>query len=123
MNQIIWIALGGALGAVLRYLTISGIAQLIPYEFPFGTLMVNILGCFILGAIFASYSGTPQFQESIRPFFIIGILGGFTTFSTYSMELVHLVKNQESIKALTYFFLSNLLGFAAAFLGLKWFSA
>jgi CrcB protein len=123
MNQITWIALGGALGAVLRYLTVSGIAQLIPYEFPFGTLMVNILGSFAIGALLASYSGSATFEAQIRPFLIVGILGGFTTFSAFSMEMVQLVKNQETIKAIGYFFMSNLLGFTAAFLGFKWFSA
>ncbi len=123
MNQIFWIALGGAMGAVLRYLLGSGINTLLPLDFPLGTLLVNVLGCFAIGAVFAALGSNQNFETTLRPFFVIGILGGFTTFSSYSMEIITLLQNKEAMKAFSYFFLSNALGFAAAWFGYKLFTA
>ncbi len=123
MNQILWIALGGALGAVLRYLMVAGVSYIFPYSFPNGTLVVNVLGCFAIGAVFALFAGSIQFQTQIRPFLVIGILGGFTTFSSYAMELTDLFRAEQFSKVMLYFLLSNVLGFAAAWFGYKAFAA
>jgi CrcB protein len=123
MKQVIWIAFGGAIGAILRYLTAVGINLLMPLNFPLGTLVVNILGCFIIGIVFASLNQLPNFESTLKPFLVIGILGGFTTFSSYAMELLQLTQTQQFGKALFYFSLSNFGGFAAAWLGFKTFSA
>lgn len=123
MIQVLWIALGGAIGAVLRYLMSAGINPLIPVNFPIGTLLVNILGCLIIGIVYAVLSETPSFQTMLKPFLVIGILGGFTTFSSYAIEMVQMVQLQQTMKALAYLALSNIIGLAAAWAGYKMFSA
>jgi len=123
MNQILWIALGGAIGAVLRYMMVMGTTWLLPVSFPFGTLLVNVLGCFLIGLVFALFSGSVIFQDTLRPFLVIGILGGFTTFSGYAVELTYLVQSKQVFYALLYVALSNVLGFVAAWYGYKAFAA
>lgn len=122
MNQLLWIALGGAIGAVLRYLTGMGVNALLPFDFPNGTLVVNVLGCFAIGALFATLSTSELFSPFFRPFLIIGVLGGFTTFSSYGMEALILVQKQEHLKALGYVLLSNVLGLGAALAGFRIFN-
>jgi CrcB protein len=122
MIQVLWIALGGAIGAVLRYLISAGITPLIPMNFPIGTLVVNILGCLIIGIVYAVLSETAHFQSILKPFIVIGILGGFTTFSSYAIEIVQLAQLQQTMKALAYLALSNIIGLAAAWAGYKIFS-
>lgn len=122
MNQILWIALGGAIGAVLRYAVSLGITNFWPIEFPMATLIVNILGCFAIGSIFAAFGNQANFQETIRPFFIIGVLGGFTTFSSFAFETLDLLKSSHAFKAFTYVALSNFLGILAAYMGFKLFT-
>jgi fluoride exporter len=123
MNQILWIAIGGALGAVLRYLMVMGVANLFPFDFPLPTLLVNIIGSFAIGALFAACSGASNLMETIKPFVIIGLLGGFTTFSSYSMESIILFQKSEIVKAFSYIILSNIVGISAAWFGFKLFEA
>lgn len=123
MNQILWIAIGGAVGAVLRYLMVMGVANLFPFDFPLPTLLVNIIGSFAIGAIFAAFNGTANFLETIKPLVIIGLLGGFTTFSSYSMETIILFQKSEIVKAFSYIILSNIVGISAAWIGFKIFEA
>ncbi|MCF8254412.1 MAG: fluoride efflux transporter CrcB [Bacteroidia bacterium] len=123
MNQILWIALGGAIGAVLRYLVVLGVNTLSPTDFPWATLLVNILGSFAIGALIANYSVHPSFSSFLRPFLVIGILGGFTTFSTFSLEAFVLIQKQELFKAGSYILMSFILGITAAFVGFKLFEA
>jgi CrcB protein len=123
MNQILWIAIGGAIGAVLRYLMVMGVANLFPFDFPLPTLLVNVIGSFAIGAIFAACSGVNNFMDTIKPFVIIGLLGGFTTFSSYSMETIILIQKSEIFRAFSYIILSNVVGISAAWIGFKIFEA
>ncbi|MBP7510777.1 MAG: fluoride efflux transporter CrcB [Bacteroidia bacterium] len=122
MIQVLWIALGGAIGAVLRYLMATGINAWIPVNFPIGTLLVNSLGCLIIGIVYSLLSTTPTYQTTLKPFLVIGILGGFTTFSSYAIETFQLAQTQQIMKALLYIALSNFIGLASAWLGFKVFS-
>jgi CrcB protein len=123
MIQVLWIALGGAIGAVLRYLMATGINAWIPVNFPIGTLLVNSLGCLIIGIVYSLLSTTPTYQTTLKPFLVIGILGGFTTFSSYAIETLQLAQTQQIMKALLYIALSNFIGLASAWVGFKVFSA
>jgi CrcB protein len=123
MIQVLWIALGGAIGAVLRYLMATGINAWIPINFPIGTLLVNSLGCLLIGIVFSLLSTSPTYQTTLKPFLVIGILGGFTTFSSYAIETFQLAQTQQIMKALLYITLSNFIGLASAWVGFKIFSA
>ena len=114
---LVYIALGGGLGAVLRFLLteyINNISDL----FPFGTLSVNILGCFVMGCIagyFASKS-SPMYL-----FFIIGLLGSFTTMSAFSIQTIQLF-NSNSISGIFYVILTFSFTIVATYIGLTVFS-
>lgn len=85
-TKIILVALGGACGSVARYL-LSGAAQkLTATSFPLGTLVVNVLGCFLIGLLGAAFSGPILIREEYRTAVLVGVLGGLTTFSTYGWE-------------------------------------
>ena len=104
-----YVALGGALGSVLRAL--MGMAV----SFPFGTLTVNVLGSFLIGAAFAL--GVAD-RTGAHPFLMLGLLGGFTTFSTFSLDALKLVQAGQISGAALYVLASGLLSFAALVLGL-----
>ena len=93
MNQLIGIALGGAFGSVLRFLISSGVYQWLGHGFPYGTLSVNLIGSFLVG--FFSETLILQnitFSVEYRSAILIGVLGGFTTFSTFSLETLSLLE-------------------------------
>ena len=123
MNQLFWIALGGAAGAVARFIGTQAVQNLFPLNLPLGTWLVNILGCLLIGIAAAAWVNQPNFHTLLKPLIIIGFLGGFTTFSSYALELVQLTHEQQIGKAFLYLALSNILGFAAAWIGYRLFSA
>jgi CrcB protein len=91
----VWVALGGALGSVARY-ACSGLAvRWLGAGFPWGTLFVNVTGSFLIGvlAAFVIADGRPALGPDGRAFFIVGILGGFTTFSSFSLETLNLARD------------------------------
>jgi CrcB protein len=98
--QIILIALGGAVGSVLRYLVSSSTYALCGRDFPYGTLVVNVVGSFLIG--FLSIILLERFADmaaELRSLLIIGFLGGFTTFSSFSVETLSLFENGEVTRA------------------------
>ncbi|MBN9889653.1 fluoride efflux transporter CrcB [Salipiger abyssi] len=110
------VALGGALGASSRYLTGVGMTALMGRSFPWGTLTVNILGSFLMGVlvvVLANFSAT-----RFAPFLTIGFLGGFTTFSSFSLDFATLYERGEVALALGYVAASVLVSLAALFAGL-----
>jgi len=107
--------LGGGIGAVLRYL-IANIGQSwTPSDFPLGTLIVNIVGCALIGLVTALLIG-PLFQhrEFLRLLLIVGVLGGFTTFSTFALDTFELFEDGRMRQAVMYIVLSNVFGILAA---------
>lgn len=119
MPLLLQVALGGAVGASLRYLVTSNMTRALGLGFPFGTLSVNIVGSLIMGA-FASYvalRGTGSWQHA-APFLMTGILGGFTTFSAFSLETMLLIERGELRLAGFYVVSSVVLSVGALFLGL-----
>lgn len=99
--SIIFVALGGALGSVFRFL-LSTWTQAISksIDFPYGTLTVNLIGCFIIGFLSQLAEERGAFTSESRTFVFIGILGGFTTFSSFGNETINLLRDGESFNAL-----------------------
>ena len=112
------IALGGAFGSVARYLVTAAIVQRTGPGFPFGTLVVNVTGCLLIGAV-AELMQTRAVGSGawLRAFLIIGVLGGYTTFSSYAYEALTLTAERAALLALTYAAGSVILGVAAAYVG------
>ena len=119
LQNALWVALGGAAGSVLRWAAILATAERYGNAFPWGTLAVNVLGSFLIGAIAEWASGgllgvTP----TVRLFVATGVLGGFTTFSTFSLDALTLIRNGEPLPALAYAAGSVVFGLAAAYAGM-----
>jgi len=98
-SVIAWIALGGAVGSVARY-ALAGLVQRYtsPY-FPYGTFAVNIVGCLVFGIIFGLTEQRFAISPAMRAFLLIGVLGGFTTFSSYTFESFQLIRDAEFLRA------------------------
>lgn len=116
MKIILAIGAGSFIGGVLRYLLTLSVQGKLNSTFPFGTLAVNILGCFLIGLVF-SLSERGNFTQEWRLFMVTGVLGGFTTFSAFSNESISLLRNGQFVHAATYILLSVGLGLLATFIG------
>ena len=112
------IALGGALGALSRYELGRWVNSFWSWPFPFATLVINVLGCALMGVAFVVISERMPALESYRPLIMVGFLGAFTTFSTFSLEIVSLINMQAWLSALSYLLLSCILGVAALAAGI-----
>ena len=116
--RILLVGLGGFLGAVLRYWFGSLVQSAFGGRFPLGTLAVNVLGCFCIGVLM----GWMEFRQSLSPevrlFAAVGVLGGFTTFSTFSYDTVELLRAISPASALLNLIASLALGLTATWLGL-----
>ena len=112
------IALGGALGSVARYLASVLMAQVAGTGFPWGTLAVNVIGGFLIGALAELMASRWSVTPEIRGFLITGILGGFTTFSAFSLEVVAMIERHSLAPAAAYIAGSVLLSLGATFIGL-----
>ena len=117
MTNILVIALGGAIGSVIRYLVANSV-DLAPGKFPFLTLSINAIGSFLMGIAFVLLVEKNLFSSKIRDFVIIGFLSAFTTFSTFAFEVYFLFQNQNIMLALLYIMLSVVLCCLLLFLGI-----
>src|SRR5450759_3426954 len=111
------IALGGAVGAALRYLIGGSVQRSIARVFPFGTMFVNVAGFFLI-VIFVRYLLNMQTSAELRALLIVGFCGGFTTFSTFSFETVGLIEGGEYARAATYILVSVAFCLMATFAGM-----
>ena len=116
MNMILAIALGGGLGSVARHYAIALATHVWAAAFPYGTLLVNVLGSLIIGALMETMALKWQVSLETRAFLVTGFLGGFTTFSAFSFDVLKLVETNQYFSALLYVFLSVALSLAAIFL-------
>ncbi len=116
ITKIIYIAIVGSLGSILRFLFSHFCKLYLPF-FPIGTLLVNVLGSFFIG-LFVSFLNNKEVSEIIvRYFLIIGVLGSFTTFSAFSIETLELYKQNGLSLSLLYVMLSIILSVFAAYIG------
>ncbi|MDE6412903.1 MAG: fluoride efflux transporter CrcB [Eubacterium sp.] len=115
MLNCLFVGLGGFIGAVLRYL-ISLIPIKNPESFPVNTFVINIAGAFVIGCIAFAVSKNEHIDPKLLLFLKVGICGGFTTFSTFSLETAELIKGGSIITALIYVFASVILSVLAVML-------
>ncbi|WP_181562995.1 fluoride efflux transporter CrcB [Aerococcus loyolae] len=92
MNSIFAVAVGGAIGSVLRYLFNIQITRAFGFNFPWGILAVNIIGCFAMGLIAESFALRFNVSQEMRSFIMTGIMGGFTTFSAFALDAGNLIE-------------------------------
>lgn len=100
MIRTLAIAAGGAAGALLRYWMAAGINRATGHGFPFGTLAVNMLGSLAMGMLFVVLVERSALSQEYRALLLIGLLGGFTTFSSFSLETLQLVEGGQWLQAL-----------------------
>jgi CrcB protein len=115
---IIAVAIGGAIGSVARYLVGIGSGKLFGLAFPWGTLIINIAGSFLIGVFVESFALKWDLPQVARVFLTVGICGGFTTFSTFSLDSYLLMDRGELWPALAYMWGSVILSIAGLFAGL-----
>ncbi len=113
-----WVGFGGFVGAILRY-TIAGWVQRWSnsFTFPHGTLAVNLMGCFIIGLLSQLLESRSAFGVEARSFIFIGLLGAFTTFSTFGNETLNLLRGGETLFALSNVTVHVVLGLGMVWLG------
>ncbi|NCT41689.1 MAG: fluoride efflux transporter CrcB [Alphaproteobacteria bacterium] len=118
INTIAAIAAGGAIGALMRHGVNIAAVKIMGHGFPYGTLTVNILGSFLMGAIIIAFAQIFQPTETMRVFIITGLLGAFTTFSTFSLDVATLFERGEYLTTAAYLSASVVLSIAALFAGM-----
>jgi CrcB protein len=118
IKNILLVSLGGAIGSVMRYLCQRWIYQLYPHPFPWGTFMVNIVGCFLIGIFFAASEKVTFISADWKLFLMTGLCGGFTTFSAFAFENMNLLRNGDILNTLLYTVSSVVLGILAVFGGI-----
>lgn len=110
--------LAGGLGSLLRY----GLTELVEHyagkSFPYGTMLVNLLGCFVFGIVWALF-GKGQLSEDMRLILLVGFLGGFTTFSSFALHNEQMLTNGQWGSLLVNVLVQNIVGIAAVWLGIK----
>ena len=111
-------ALGGALGSVLRYSAGFGVATIWPQQLYIATVLVNIIGCFLIGCAFAWFVLRPDVSEMAPLLLMTGVLGGFTTFSTFSLDVLRIFNDGQPMQALLYMGVTLLGGLLATWLGM-----
>lgn len=117
MKLLFIIGTGGFLGTISRYLSIQYIQSSLPLSFPFGTFIVNISGCFLIGVFQALSLEYNLLPDDWRLFLTIGFCGGFTTFSSFASENLALLRNDHLLYFALYIGLSVTLGILATYLG------
>jgi len=130
MRTILFIMIGGAVGTLLRYLVTIGMKHSLGAGFPFGTMTVNVIGCLLIGALGYMFAFHPAWQKEelsvYRLAIMFGLLGGFTTFSSFGYDTFALFKDKQVTKAVINIAISNGVGLLAVWVGYtfaqKWIS-
>ena len=118
MNALFAAALGGAVGAAGRYFVAGRVMHLVGSHYPYGTLAVNVLGAFLMGVLVEASALRLNMSNEMRSFLAVGVLGGFTTFSAFSLEVFLMIDRHETVAAMLYAVGSIVLTLAALFAGL-----
>ncbi len=118
VSTLIFVAIGGAAGSVWRFAVMSAVGAMFGHGFPFGTVIVNVLGSFILGIMIEVSALVWSPSPELRAMIVVGVLGAFTTFSTFSLDVLTLMNRGEVGAAFAYVAVSVIAGIAALWLGL-----
>ena len=118
MNLVLLIAVGGAIGAVGRYAVMTAISHLFGTGFPYGTIIVNLIGSFVLGGLVEGLKSFSVISNELQVFLIVGVLGSFTTFSAFSMDVVLLMQRNEMFGAGLYILGSIVVSVGGLFLAM-----
>lgn len=118
MKIVLFVGLGSFIGGISRYLVSLFIQNKFLSTFPYGTLAVNIIGCFLIGIIYG-FSERGNMNAEWRIFLATGIMGGFTTFSSFSNETVSMLRDAQYLQAFSYIFFSVIIGLAVTFAGIS----
>lgn len=116
--EIIWVGIGGGIGAICRYLVGREVTERLDGLFPWGTFTVNITGALVIGILFALLTEKGIGHDHLRLLLVVGFLGGYTTFSSYTLEAVNLIESGDWGTALLYVIGSNVAGLVACFIGI-----
>jgi fluoride exporter len=117
VNVVIWVAAGGALGSVSRYGFNHAITRLLGESFPWGILLINVLGSLLIGMVGAYWMVRSPGADVARLFLTTGFLGGFTTFSAFAFDVLKLVQSNQNASAAIYLVASVVLSIVAVFVG------
>jgi CrcB protein len=118
MSELLAVAAGGAVGAMARYLTVLQVTRWFGLGFPYGTLCVNVVGSLILGLLAEVLSNRFGLAGTPRSFFVVGVLGAYTTFSSFSLDAVALLERHAYGPAALYILSNVILSIGALFAGL-----
>lgn len=116
--EIVWVGIGGGIGAICRYLVGHALTERIGGQFPWGTFAVNITGALVIGILFALLTEKGIGPDHLRLLLVVGFLGGYTTFSSYTLEAITLIERGDWGMALLYLVGSNVAGLLACFAGI-----
>ncbi len=117
MRQVFFLIVGGSFGTLARFTVVKAVQSRLPTLFPWGTMIVNLSGSFIIGFLFILFEES-FISRDFRALMMIGFLGAYTTFSTFSLETLNLMRDGEMTAAAGNILLTNFLGITCAFLGL-----
>src|SRR5215472_7292738 len=117
IKNFLLVGVGGGVGRIACYLVQKWFNENYPQPFPWGTFVVNILGCFLIGIIYAATEKTSVLSPQTRLLLATGFCGGFTTFSTFAFENMNLLRTGDAIYFLIYTLASVILGIGAVFAG------
>lgn len=119
ISNIIAVAAGGAAGSVARYLLSRAVQGFAAVSFPAGTMLVNVVGCFVIGVVYGLFSGRCRADGGVALLLTTGFCGGFTTFSTFAAESLALFRSWRVVEGALYAGGSVALGLAAVALGMQ----
>ncbi len=119
MSLFISIFIGGGIGALTRYILIEQINKSFVSSFPYGTLTVNVIGAFLIGLAWSYFTAKINISDNLKLFITIGFLGGFTTFSSFNVDVFELIQNGNILISIIYIFGTFALTVGAFFLGMS----
>lgn len=117
--EFLWVGLGGFVGANARFYLSREIGDRLGSHFPYGTLLVNVSGSLLIGAVFTLLTDRFEIDPLWRQLLVVGFLGGYTTFSSYTLEAIDLMQTGRFGYAVLYLLGNNILGLIACFLGIS----